>query len=580
MTKKILIFSLFLICPSMLFAGAKILAFTGKVEVRLSIEDEDWMPVRRDMIIEDGGTIRTGAGSAAVIRMPNKSKIWLRANSNLEIEENKSFATRIALLFGSIKLRVPHLLRREKFRVKTPTAICAIRGTEFTLSTSPEGKMRIAVLYGEVKLDYIVPPNKGKSTIYIPQGHVLSVPEKGKQGKHTLLTKAQESKALENWDPGLSKKDRQKMLREKRNDRALMRQFARATNATDKKISGFTNTVKESDIEAGRTLKDVHGNLVRVDQRLMRPDGQTLQFFNLVKRPVYNHVDHGGFTYNGAPSVSNRLDLLQMNMVFNRRLPDRMEEWAGFFDNDAVFATKAAFVAANKTSPENIFFIAEYYLRDEGYDELVNNSRVIFATGGGTGDGDRDVLITGVVDSDDFALIANVTAANSGFNIIDNGLGDGTLKYTDASGAVTGAKWAIKQTPGVYWESPENDINFKNFEADKYQVGGVDSSGSTLVESASNPYFWYARETYVINNGGGIAKTGDLTDSGTDPFSILKEHAFETVMYIKQDSDGVASADYFNVANTNYGNIDIVVIPDLGVAAIQRMLPILNALSD
>ncbi|MEA3307602.1 MAG: hypothetical protein U9Q34_07435, partial [Elusimicrobiota bacterium] len=85
------------------------------------------------------------------------------------------------------------------------------------------------------------------------------------------------------------------------------------------------------------------------------------------------------------------------------------------------------------------------------------------------------------------------------------------------------------------------------------------------------------------NNGGGIAKTGDLTDSGTDPFSILKEHAFETVMYIKQDDEGALDMvnDHFNAShNSQNRNIDIVVIPDLGIAAIQRMLPILSALSD
>ncbi len=581
----------------MLFAGAKILTFTGKVEVRLSVDDEDWIPVKRDMIIKEGGTIRSGSRGAAVIRMPNKTKIWLRANSNLEIEENKSFSSRISLLFGSIKIRVPHLLRREKFRVKTPTAICAVRGTEFTLSTSPEGKMRIAVLYGEVKLSYTVPPNKGPRVLYVPQGNVLSVEEKGKQGARTLLTKAQESKALENWDPGLSKKDRQKMLKQKKNDRGQMKEFARVANTTDKKISGFTTTVKESDIEAGRTLKDVHGNLVRVDQRLMRPDGQTLQFFNLVKRPVYNHVNHGGFAYYGNPGgITNRLDLLQMNMVFNKTLPDRMEEWPGFFDGNSVHAEKAAFISANKTDSSEIFFMAEYYLRDKVGDELVNNARVIMpsmttAVANASEHADRDVLITGIADADEYALIANVTGANSGFNVVDSGEYDGTLKagITDLSDNIV---WAIKKSPGVYWESPDNDVDFKNFEANKYQVGGVDIDGSALPVSGTNPEFWYARENYVINNGGGIAKTGNITDSGTDPFSVLKKHAFETVSYIKKQVNfgelpvptdlrlHISNDDYFNVLNTNYGNIDIVIIPDLAVAAIQRMLPILDALSD
>ncbi|MCG2725497.1 MAG: FecR family protein [Elusimicrobia bacterium] len=609
MTKKMLIFCLLLIFPSTLLAvGSKILAFTGNVEARLTAADEDWVPAKRNMEILEGGTIRTGANGAAVIYMPNKTKIWLRANSNLEIEENKSFATRISLLFGSIKIRVPHLLRRERFRVKTPTAICAVRGTEFTLSSSEEGKMRIAVLYGEVKLEYTVPPSQGKNVVYIPQGHILSVAEKGKQGERALLTKAQESKALENWDPGLTPDERQKMFRQKENDRQQVKEFARVANDTDKKIRSFTDIVKESDIEAGRTLKDVHGNLVRVDQRLMRPDGQTLQFFNLVKRPVYTNKDHtgiGGFTYNGATSISNRLDLLQMNMVFNKTLPDRIEDWPGFMDNNSIFAEKAAFVSANKTDSSNVFFTAEYYLRDEARDELVNNSRVIGFSG--TNDGDRDVLVAGVVGNSDFLKITNITANSIGMNVEDGGLSNGVLKYTDGSNpAISGINWSIKMPAPVvndgtnYWENIDSSASLYHFESDAYKVGGVNSSGISIPIGESNPIFWYARESYVINNGGGIAKTEDFTDSGKDPFSILKEHAFEAVVYIKKNAlsaagnvnnltfedwtksnieDYISDYDFFTHNGEN-NNIDIVVIPDLGVAAVQRMLPILSKLSD
>ncbi|MBU2530965.1 MAG: hypothetical protein KKD35_08015, partial [Elusimicrobia bacterium] len=189
---------------------------------------------------------------------------------------------------------------------------------------------------------------------------------------------------------------------------------------------------------------------------------------------------------------------------------------------------------------------------------------------------DRDVIVTGIANAGDFALISNVNASNSGFNV--EGAAGGTLKKVVGGATLTSPdiRWAIKMPVGEYREST-NNINLKHFEADKYQVGGVTLAGLAYTVSDN---FWYARENYVINNGGNIAKTDDFTSSGEDPFSVLKEHAFETVMYIKSDSRGVASADYFNVANTNYGNIDMVIIPDLGVAAIQRMLPILSSLSD
>ena len=142
-------------------------------------------------------------------------------------------------------------------------------------------------------------------------------------------------------------------------------------------------------------------------------------------------------------------------------------------------------------------------------------------------------------------------------------------------------------------------MSLYHFEADAYKVGGVDSFGNSMpFNSVTNPMFWYARESYVINNGGGIASVDNFTDSGKDPFSILKEHAFETVMYIKKNNNIGADtnldspdwtktniesyiSDYdFFTHNGKNNNIDIVVIPDLAVAGVQRMLPVLSALSE
>ena len=276
-----------MLLPGVVLAGeAKILSMSGTVEARQTREGQ-WVPASDNMEIAEGGAIRTGADGAAVMLLPNKTKVWMKESSNLELEQRQTLASRLALVFGRIKVRVPHLMRKEKFEVRTPAAVCAVRGTEFTMGTNEEGKMELQVLFGEVKLKFVVPSEKGKSEFNIPQGQGLSLEEKGKPAKPALLTAAKEREAMENWNPGVKPEDRQREMKQKDNDRAQVREFAKVTNNTDNAVKGFVNVVKESDLEAGRTLTDVHGNLVRVDQRMMRPHADEIQFFNLVKRPTY-----------------------------------------------------------------------------------------------------------------------------------------------------------------------------------------------------------------------------------------------------------------------------------------------------
>lgn len=567
---------------------AKILSLAGTVEAKVD-RGSDWVPASKDMQIAEGGAVRTGADGAAVLLMPNKSRIWLKDSSGLEIEQRKTLASRLSLLFGNMKVRVPHLMRKERFEVRTPAAVCAVRGTEFTVDTSAEGAMELKVLYGEVKLNFTVPPVKGPAEVRVPQGRFLKLEEKGKPASQALLTKEQEYRALENWNPGLPPEERMAEIIEKENSRAQIEEFAKVTSGAEQQVKAFISTAKESDLEAGRTLNDVHGNLVRVEQRLIRPDPQTLQFFNIVKRPTYKNYSYSsaasaqldgqgnpfGFAYNGG-AVTDRLDMFQINLKFDKALPQRIEEWPSFFNDNAIKPSYMTTVAANRTDRAGIFFVAEGWKYEAARDELINNANVV---GAGIGN-DEDVIITGVLAGADAVAGLNKI---SRLEIAD--AGSGALNYTgtDLIGRVGGVDgrvvWAQRETtppaggnlvPG--YDKDANDVGSDQlwkFSADPYRVGG----GGTKI--------WLARESYVIGNSGGIRNTADFTSSGSDPFTILKENAAQVITYVKQDNAGSVNRvnDYaFGAANTR--NIDIVFIPDLAVAAIQRMLPAITELGN
>lgn len=607
MGKKILSLLLLVALPGLTCAGeAKILSMSGNVEARQTREGQ-WGPASENMEIAEGGAIRTASDGAAVLLLPNKTKIWLKETTSLEIEQRQTLASRLALVFGRIKLRVPHLLRKERFEVRTPAAVCAVRGTEFTVATNEEGKMDLQVLYGEVKLRFVIPPEKGNDEFYIPQGQGLNLEEKGKPAKLALLTPKAEREALGNWNPGVKPEDRQNGLKEKENDRAQVKEFARVTTNSENAVKSFLNVVKESDLEAGRTLTDVHGNLVRVDQRMMRPEANQIQFFNLVKRPTYSNGDtatgvgRSGFTYNGAQGVVNRLDYMQMTMAFNQNLPDRIEDWAGFFNANSVKPAWASFVMANRTDANSIFFVAQGYKYDAARDMLVSNPWVLEVDGAqelsaNSGD-DRQVIVTGVLTNGAVTAIDGLTRITN-LQVLANNPGDGSLVYSNPErSASTGVQvgpdvvWAIKTDKASSYSEPSNRADnapLVQYQADMYDIGNQQST------TDKTKYLWFAKENYVISNSGGIRTPNDFTNSSSDPFTLLKDNALESVMYIKASKsftpgditssalakDAISDTDYFAAWSGTNSNIDIVFIPDLMVAAVQRMLPAITNLKN
>jgi len=586
MKKIIILVVIFL--PSYLFSeSAKIISISGDVEYRTN-QNLEWKKATPDIEIPEGGTIRTNEG-IAFIKIGDKSKVWINKNTALEIEQGQNLISRLTLFFGKIKIRVEHLRRKEKFELRTPTAVCAVRGTEFVVESDEEGRMSLNVLYGEVKLNHLITPQKGDKEVIITQGQYFKIAEKDKPGIKELMDKKQEIDGLQKWDPGLSKEERIADIKQKEIDRLQIRDFSKQAQKTDDMVKSFIYRGRDADLEAGRTLRDIHGNLVRVDQRLIRPDPSTLQFFNIVKRPVYGDYQYTnsiaqqyGFKYNGG-TVENRMDLLLFTMNFNKDLPQSITEWPSFFNKNSVKANWATFISANKTYDDEIFFIGEGYKYDPVRDELVNNTRVVDIDVT-QNKYDYDVLLAGIIKDDN---INNITAFRglseiSKLNIKDAGTNNGKMKYKegdiinkDIGGNVI---WALRQNPdlggtGISSFETTGDPYLYQYKGDAYYIGG----------QTTNDKIWLAQENYVISNGGSIKKTEDFTNSSSDPFSILKNSAGESIMYIKKanptSGDINKVDDYFTGLNyINGTNIDLVIIPDLAIAGVQKVLPALNEL--
>jgi hypothetical protein len=142
-------------------------------------------------LIPPGATIQTGAKTMAELRLkPNKSIIKLNKNTNFKIENLASASsgstTSFALASGKIRVVAAKLSGSDKFKVKGQTAVCGVRGTDFTYSSAPGGNDRLVVKQGLVDLWRLVsggsedpatqtPVGAGQYADALPQGRLAAL---------------------------------------------------------------------------------------------------------------------------------------------------------------------------------------------------------------------------------------------------------------------------------------------------------------------------------------------------------------------------------------------------------------------
>jgi hypothetical protein len=127
-----------------------------------------------NMLIMVGDEIATKNGNV-VIEFADGSTIRLGENSNLVFNKLSHFGktgmvdTRLRLKNGSLTTDIPPLVKGSRYEIKTPSAVAAVRGTEFRLHTS-EKETRLEVLEGTVEFS----GKHGKMLVDAGQGATIS----------------------------------------------------------------------------------------------------------------------------------------------------------------------------------------------------------------------------------------------------------------------------------------------------------------------------------------------------------------------------------------------------------------------
>jgi|GEM_PF-2578103 len=343
--KKVIFLSLF---TALAFCeDFKLSFFFGEVFIKQKAKTE-WIKPVLNMVIKEGDVIRTGEDSSVEIKR-DEDVIKISPNTTFTVKVLKEKKDVFSIIFGKVWLRIKRLKERDS-SVETPTAVMGLRGTIFSADVSArktitdllegeldilaEGK-RFILKQGErfdIDLDRPIERRIEKRPLSPDERNkfkdifkLKELPKlKPQEMPQVSIPQAIPQVSLPPTPPSLPKEkllDKLKAPEEMENLRDEIRGIR--GELVSERLSVLT--VKENDFQAGRTMRDMHGNLVRVEQHLYRPTNKEIRFVNINKRETTNN-DTSEFSYG------------MIDAKFNKELPDDIRKWPewikGIIDED------------------------------------------------------------------------------------------------------------------------------------------------------------------------------------------------------------------------------------------------------
>lgn len=120
-------------------------------------EEEIWLPVEKDIPLEQNDKIKTGSHAYVEILIDDGSLLKLEENAEMTLSElsadseTKRIESTLSLWIGRLLSNIVKFTHaRSRFAVRTPTAVMGVRGTEFVVETKDSEQTDVGVFEGAV----------------------------------------------------------------------------------------------------------------------------------------------------------------------------------------------------------------------------------------------------------------------------------------------------------------------------------------------------------------------------------------------------------------------------------------------
>lgn len=157
------------VIPASFAQDARIQALFGEVEVR-GAGGKKFVPAKAGSGLLFGDSVETGAGAVAHIVLASGPIVLIREKSSMTIQGDPRRTT-LSFSIGEFLIGIKQrLAAKSSFRVRTPSAVCSVRGTLFWGKTDEKKTTTYAGFENEVTVTA-----RGRS-VTLKAGQTLSVP--------------------------------------------------------------------------------------------------------------------------------------------------------------------------------------------------------------------------------------------------------------------------------------------------------------------------------------------------------------------------------------------------------------------
>ncbi len=128
---------------------ARLKVASGSVMLKPAHADE-WSAVTGEVPLAPDDTVKTGPDGVADILLDDKGVVSLGRNTQFEVNTVEHGDTIFSLGFGSVVAKIKKFVSdKYRLQVRTPSAVCAVRGTEFAVEYSQMGKETGVAVFDE-----------------------------------------------------------------------------------------------------------------------------------------------------------------------------------------------------------------------------------------------------------------------------------------------------------------------------------------------------------------------------------------------------------------------------------------------
>lgn len=427
------------------------------------------------MTLRTGCEIKTARASSIEIFMDDGSKVKLAPGTFFKLDEESQSDTKINLFSGKIRNWVKKFSKR--FQVKTPTAVCAVRGTDFMVGADNNGNTRVEVYDGSV----LAGDSKGRESL-VKRGEFLEVSRDG-----GLNRPRNNPNPPQNMDSSLG--DR-KMIARKEIYTEISKEDVIKQAQSEMQMSEYQNR---------KVAVDAFGRRVRMEEYIIRPADDQFKYVALNQR-------EGGFNFG------------KMLFTFNAALPDDLTlATANMLASDGASAPAWYLTAMNSVISNTLdkvtedasggHMVADNPSNPSGWEHFFTDYSVYFAgPSQGSENGDLGRLLWGYSDAN------NNNAAESGeFLFLGNRTVTATTAISDNQTRYTFSDGSTMLSTSL---NPSGDGVFDNIISNEYSDGA-----------------WISARDFVLFDNGKIVSTGDFASGigGATKSEITDKLNFERV---------------------------------------------------